>query len=93
MKPARTEKCPNDGAPLTRVEYPAYAGIAFLFVALYHGLNGLRNIILDYSVVGPRVARVTTAIIVVIGIIWAYWGVTAFVGNPEIAKGLADVAH
>ena len=27
--------------------------IAFLFVALYHGLNGLRNIILDFSVVGP----------------------------------------
>jgi succinate dehydrogenase membrane anchor subunit len=65
--------------------------IAFLFVALYHGLNGLRNIILDYSAVGPRFAKLCTIVIVVIGILWAYWGVTAFVGNPEIAKGLADV--
>lgn len=62
--------------------------IAFLLVALYHGLNGLRNIILDYSVVGPRLARAATVIIIGIGIWWAWWGVTAFIGNPEIAKGL-----
>ncbi len=66
--------------------------IAFLFVALYHGLNGLRNIILDYSVVGPRLARVATVIIIAVGICWAYWGVTAFVGNTEISKGLISNA-
>ena len=62
--------------------------IAFLFVALYHGLNGLRNIVLDYDKVGPRAARFATAVIILAGIVWAYWGVTAFVGNPEIGKGL-----
>jgi succinate dehydrogenase cytochrome b556 subunit len=66
--------------------------IAFLFVALYHGLNGLRNIILDYSAIKPQVAKIITALIIVVGVIWAYWGVTAFVGNPEIAKGLASAA-
>lgn len=66
--------------------------IAFLFVALYHGLNGLRNIILDYSVIKPQVARVITVLIIVAGIVWAYWGVTAFVGNPEITKGLASAS-
>jgi succinate dehydrogenase / fumarate reductase membrane anchor subunit len=63
--------------------------ISFLFVALYHGLNGLRNIILDYGVVTPRIARIATAVIIIVGLCWAYWGVTAFVGNPELTKGLA----
>jgi succinate dehydrogenase cytochrome b556 subunit len=66
--------------------------IAFLFVALYHGLNGLRNIVLDYDRVGPRAARLATAVIVVAGVAWAYWGVTAFVGNPEITKGLQSAS-
>jgi succinate dehydrogenase / fumarate reductase membrane anchor subunit len=66
--------------------------ISFLFVALYHGLNGLRNIILDFSIVTPAMARVCTVIIILGGILWAYWGVTAFVGNPEITKGLVSAA-
>lgn len=66
--------------------------LSFLFIALYHGLNGLRNIILDFSIVTPAVAKVVTVIIILGGIVWAYWGVTAFVGNPEITKGLVSVA-
>lgn len=62
--------------------------LAFLVIALYHGLNGLRNIVLDFSVVTPRIARVVTVIIVLGGIFWAYWGFTAFVGNPAITQGL-----
>lgn len=52
--------------------------IAFLFLALYHGLNGLRGIVLDYSRVGPVAARVLTAALILIGIVWFYWGVEAF---------------
>jgi succinate dehydrogenase / fumarate reductase, membrane anchor subunit len=52
--------------------------IAFLLVALYHGLNGLRNIVLDYSRVGARAARGVTAVLVAAGVVWAYWGIEAF---------------
>ena len=52
--------------------------IAFLLVALYHGLNGLRNILLDYSRVGARAARAVTTALVAAGIVWAYWGIEAF---------------
>src|SRR5215467_12361258 len=49
--------------------------ISFLLVALYHGLNGLRNIVLDYSRFSPRALSVVTAVLAACGIIWAYWGV------------------
>ena len=63
-----------------RIRMPMWQGIdiAFLFVALYHGLNGLRNIVLDYSRVGPAASRVITGILGAAGAIWFYWGVTAF---------------
>lgn len=61
--------------------------VAFLVIALYHGLNGLRNIVLDYGWVTPRIARAVTAVLIVVGLAWAYWGVTAFVGNPHLAPG------
>jgi succinate dehydrogenase / fumarate reductase, membrane anchor subunit len=61
--------------------------LAFLFIALYHGLNGLRNIILDYGWVTPRIARPITGVIVIVGLVWGYWGVTAFVGNPHLMPG------
>ncbi len=52
--------------------------IAFLLVALYHGLNGFRNILLDYSRIGRSGARVGTGILVLVGAVWAYWGIDAF---------------
>ena len=52
--------------------------IAFLLVALYHGLNGVRNIVLDYSRVGALGARVVTAALILMGLVWAYWGIEAF---------------
>src|SRR5947207_15551728 len=58
--------------------------IAFLLVALYHGLNGLRNIIFDF---GRRTAPyriAVTALLVLVGLIVAYWGIDAFVGNPHL---------
>ena len=63
-----------------RVSNPAwqYIDISFLLVALYHGLNGLRNIVLDYSRFSPRAVSVVSAVLAACGIIWAYWGVTAF---------------
>lgn len=58
--------------------------IAFLIIALYHGLNGLRNIILDFGrITGPYRAAVTWGLVVV-GLIVAYWGIDAFVGNPHL---------
>lgn len=55
--------------------------LSFLFVALYHGLNGVRNIILDFSFVKPGARPFVTIGLVLFGTLVAYWGVTAFVGN------------
>ena len=66
--------------------------ISFLLIALYHGLNGLRGIILDYGWVTPRIARPITAIIIIGGLVWAYWGITAFIGNPHLSTSEANVA-
>ena len=69
-------------AIISRISNPVWQAvdIAFLLVALVHGLNGFRNIVLDYSRVGPRAARVITAALVVVGALWAWWGIDAFSG-------------
>lgn len=63
-----------------RIANPAWQAIdiAFLIVALYHGLNGLRGILLDYGKIGKGAARAATVILVVAGVLWAWWGVEAF---------------
>ncbi|HXC25631.1 MAG TPA: hypothetical protein VNU46_06925 [Gemmatimonadaceae bacterium] len=65
---------------LSRISNPWWQGIdiAFLLVALLHGLNGLRNIILDYSRVGPRMTQAITVVLVVLGVMWSWWGIHAF---------------
>lgn len=65
---------------LSRISNPLWQGIdiAFLLVALVHGLNGLRNIILDYSRVGPRATQAITMVLVVLGAMWGWWGIHAF---------------
>ena len=67
-------------AILSRISNPVWQAIdiGFLLVALIHGLNGLRNIVLDYSRVGPRAARVITAGLIAIGVVWSWWGIQAF---------------
>src|SRR4051812_9210837 len=67
-------------AILQRISNPVwqFIDIAFLLVALYHGLNGLRNIILDYSRIGRRAMQAITVLIVAAGLAWAWWGITAF---------------
>jgi succinate dehydrogenase hydrophobic anchor subunit len=67
-------------AILHRISNPAWQFIdnAFLLVALYHGLNGLHNIILDYSRVGRHTAQALTVAIVGVGLVWACWGIDAF---------------
>lgn len=67
-------------AILRRIANPVwqFIDIAFLLVALYHGLNGLRNIVLDYSSIGPRTAQALTAVIAAAGVVWAWWGIEAF---------------
>jgi len=59
--------------------------ISFLFIALYHGLNGIRNILLDYTW-GTRFRTPITVVLTLIGIVVAYWGVDAFVGNPHLKQ-------
>jgi succinate dehydrogenase / fumarate reductase membrane anchor subunit len=59
--------------------------ISFLFIALYHGLNGIRNICLDYTW-GTRFRRPITIALFAIGITVAWWGVDAFLGNPHLKK-------
>jgi succinate dehydrogenase / fumarate reductase membrane anchor subunit len=59
--------------------------ITFLFIALYHGLNGIRNICLDYTW-GIRYRRVITIALLAVGITVAWWGVDAFLGNPHLKR-------
>jgi succinate dehydrogenase / fumarate reductase membrane anchor subunit len=63
-----------------RISNPVWQAIdiAFLLIALLHGLSGARNIVLDYSRIGRRGARIATAALCVIGAVWAWWGVEAF---------------
>ena len=65
---------------LSRISNPLWQGIdvGFLLVALVHGLIGLRVIMLDYSWVGPKAARAVTTLLVVVGGVWAWWGIQAF---------------
>jgi Succinate dehydrogenase, hydrophobic anchor subunit len=67
-------------AILARISNPWWQGIdiAFLLIALLHGLSGLRNIILDYSRIGVRAAQAITGVLVLAGALWAYWGIEAF---------------
>lgn len=67
-------------AILSRIANPVwqFIDIAFLLVALYHGLNGLRNIILDYSRIGQRAAQVLSVAMISAGLVWAWWGIEAF---------------
>ena len=65
---------------LSRISNPLWQGIdiGFLIVALIHGLIGIRNIVLDYSWVRPIAARAITLVLVVLGGVWAWWGINAF---------------
>lgn len=67
-------------AIIDRIANPVWQSIdiAFLAIALIHGLNGLRSIVLDYGRVGPRAVRVVTVAFVGIGALWLWWGVQAF---------------
>ena len=64
----------------TRIASPLWQGIdiAFLLIALYHGLSGLRNILLDHGRIGPAAARALTAVLIAAGLLWAWWGIEAF---------------
>ena len=67
-------------AILARISNPAWQAIdiSFLLIALYHGLNGFYNILLDYGKIGRRGANVALTLIVALGVAWAAWGVLAF---------------
>jgi succinate dehydrogenase / fumarate reductase membrane anchor subunit len=70
----------NYQAILGRISNPVwqFIDISFLIIALAHGLNGLRGIVLDYSRLGARAAQAITAVLVFAGLAWAYWGIHAF---------------
>lgn len=59
-----------------------WVDISFLLVSLYHGLYGLRNILMDYKPFN----RFRTAVVVVLwaaGLFGAYWGIGAFYQNNK----------
>ncbi len=60
--------------------------IGFLVTALYHGLSGVRNILLDYSRFSAHTVRLVTIGMLLLGVSWLYWGITAFVGNPALGS-------
>ena len=45
----------------------AALGVVLLGLALYHGLNGLRTIILDFNI-GPQGRKFTTMILILLGV-------------------------
>jgi succinate dehydrogenase membrane anchor subunit len=67
-------------AIIGRIANPTWQAIdiAFLAIALVHGLHGLRTIVLDYGRVGPRAVRVVTITLVAVGALWLWWGIQAF---------------
>jgi succinate dehydrogenase cytochrome b556 subunit len=60
--------------------------ISFLIIALYHGLNGVRNIIFDFGRVTPARRVIVTSVLTIFGLAVAFWGITAFVGNPNLSE-------
>lgn len=58
--------------------------LAFLLVALTHGLIGLRNILFDSVRLTDRTRAATSVLLLVVGLTVAYWGVDALVGNPHL---------
>jgi succinate dehydrogenase cytochrome b556 subunit len=66
--------------------------VAFLIIALYHGLNGIRNIIFDFGFVTHRFKIAVTLALFFFGLVIAYWGIGAFYGNPHLKQGASHVA-
>jgi succinate dehydrogenase / fumarate reductase cytochrome b subunit/succinate dehydrogenase / fumarate reductase membrane anchor subunit len=58
--------------------------VLFLIVALYHGLNGVRNIIFDLGRLTPAVKTGVTLALFFTGLTVAYWGISAFYDNPHL---------
>src|SRR4051812_30367783 len=66
--------------------------VAFLLVALYHALNGVRNIIFDIGRVTPRLKTAVTLLLFFLGLTIAYWGIGAFYSNPHLNPETAKIA-
>ena len=65
---------------VARLSNPAWEiiDVVFLLVALYHGLNGLRGIVLDYGPFARRTVGALNTALILVGIAWAWWGIAAF---------------
>ena len=77
--PAREGKLTYE-VVVSRLSNPVWQiiDISFLLVALYHGLAGLRNIVLDYGPWQKRTVAAMNIALVAVGIVWAWWGIAAF---------------
>jgi succinate dehydrogenase cytochrome b556 subunit len=61
----------------------AFLDLGLLVLAMYHGLAGLRRVIVDLEVLGPRGLRAVTALLALLGLGGLYYGwliYRAFVG-------------
>ena len=67
-----------------RLEQPAYWVIDLLLLsfALYHGLNGVRNVLLDYGLrgIGERLATAGLSLLGVAAFIYGVIALAAFIG-------------
>jgi succinate dehydrogenase cytochrome b556 subunit len=64
----------------SRISNPVWQAIdiGFLVVALFHGLNGVRNILLDWGRLGKTAVAAVNVTLVLVGVVWAWVGITAF---------------
>jgi len=66
-----------------RLERPAYWAIDVLLLAfaLYHGLNGVRNVLLDYGLrgVGERVVTGALSLVGVVAFVFGVFALAAFI--------------
>jgi succinate dehydrogenase / fumarate reductase membrane anchor subunit len=64
----------------SRVTNPVWQtiDIGFLIVALFHGLNGVRHIILDWGRLGTKAVGAVNVALMLIGLVWAWIGISAF---------------
>lgn len=67
---------------LSQFEWQAFY-ICFIFLGLYHGLNGIWNIVQDYYL-SSRTKMVIYSFLVMFGIVFAAIGTTTVINIPQI---------
>ena len=70
---------------LSRFEWQAFY-LVFIFLGLYHGLNGVWNIIQDYSP-NPRIKMILYILLITFGIVFGAIGALTVINIPQKFAG------